>query len=197
MNEVFQRLRRIFRQIDARTIVGIVLVVGSAVGVGVILNSAGAGVDVVVMTRYVPQGAVVTAADIDVLTIAHSRHGDYVMTDAAVGRRAAFDIGPGEIVTRRMFEPLVSTDETLLIPLSESPGSRVEPGTVVSVWSLPADVTGVPVQVASRAVVVDVPVAGLTPDSALEIRVPRRDVAAILAAIGNAGGLLVSVPGSP
>ena len=196
MNELVNRLRAAVRHIDARTIVGIVLVAGSAVGVAVVVNSADAGVDVVVVTRFVAQGSVVTEGDIDILSIAHAGHGDYLATDSVVGRRAAVDLGAGEIVTQRMFEPVVTTDETVRIPLAESPGSRVEPGVVVSVWSLPADELGMPVQVAARAVVVTVPTEGFTPESSVEIRVPRRDVAAILAAVGSAGGLMVSVPGA-
>jgi len=190
---------------DLRFLVGIVLVVASVGGVWFIVSAARHTQPVYVAVRAIVPGEPVAAADLAVVDVALGTASDaYLAADGlSEGLVAARTVAAGELVPADALVTAESTQSTTVVIRSaaEVPGSVVS-GSTVELWAAPrldqsrfdtprilvADATVVSV---SRD---DSPLAGGT--AAVEVVIPRADVAAALAAISDGSALSV-VPWGP
>jgi hypothetical protein len=185
---------------DARFFLGILLVVASVAGVWLVVASARQTVPVYAAARTIVPGEVIAPGDLRVVDVALGSVADtYLSADefgeAAVATRT---IAAGELVPVGAIGSADSTRTTSVVVRStvDVPAS-VGAGSVVEVWSAPPLEQGEYDE--PRILVADATVVSVTRDdsmigggaAALELVVPRSDVAAILAAMADEAALSV------
>ncbi len=183
-------LRRSLRRVNGRTLLGILLVTASAVGVGYTVTEARSGDTVIVASRFLASGSVVTEGDVSTGVTA-----GITRADIAIGRTLQVSIGEGELLTERLFEPQDSMTESLRLDLATAPASDVVAGSRVTVWSLPAAGGPPPQQLAENATVVAVHNTSLGAEDSIEISIDRRQVPQVLAAVASGFAVMVTHPG--
>lgn len=186
---------RIFRRITGRTLTGIVLVVGSAVGVGFTVNQAQSGDRVFMASRFVAEGTTITPDDVVEVVVVVGSTAGVVDRDMVVGRTLGMSVGAGEIFTERVLAPQNPESESLRLDLATAPSSGITAGSRVTVWSLPAEGGPPPQQVAENATVVGVHTESLGAETSIDVVIDRRQVPAVLGAIASGSSLMVTHPG--
>jgi hypothetical protein len=192
------------RAIDPRILIGVALVVASALGTTWLVSALTRSVVVYRADAAIVAGDRVTAARLAPTTV---RLGDatglYLTgTVPADGLVATRTIGRGEIVPRSAVATAASTaSATVVVDLASPLAAGVAVGSTVDLWSAARKeeagraVFGPPVVLVGDAVVARVVApTGLiarTADDAVELRIDRTDVAAVLAA--QASGARLSV----
>ncbi len=179
---------------DARFALGIVLIVASIAGVWFVVSLSRQTMPVVAAAGTIVVGQVISPGDVHVVDVALGHVGDeYLGPDALIdGAVATRTIEPGELVPRSAIGAADAARTTTVVVRSaiDVPAS-VTPGTLVEVWAAPPLERGefdTP-----RILVADATVAAVTRDdsmiggarAALEIVIPRSDVAATLAAVAD------------
>lgn len=190
---------------DLRFLVGVILVLASVGGVWLIVSAGRQTQPVYIAVRAIVPGEPVAAGDLAVLDVALGGAADaYLGTDdLEEGLVAARTVAAGELVPADALVADEAAQSTTIVVRSaaEVPGS-VDAGSAVELWAAPrldqssfdtprilvADATVVSV---SRD---DSPLAGGT--AAVELVIPRADVAAALAAIADGAALSV-IPWGP
>jgi hypothetical protein len=192
------------RRVDARLLVGLTLVVASVVAVVGIVSAADEGEDVLVASRLLTVGDVVTPADLDVRRVTLGVEGHDYLTPADLpeaGVVVARTIGAGELVPRAAVGDSRSPRATtIVVTLSTALGATVQPGDTLDLWSaaaLDAGRFGPPAVIAARTQLVrsvsDEGIVTGNEAGRVELLVPRRDVARILSALAN-GDALSAIP---
>jgi len=185
---------------DARFLLGIVLIVASVAGVWFVVTSARQTAPVVAATRTIAPGEAVTAADVRTVDVALGQMGSsYLAPDALRdGVVATRTIAEGELVPRGALGAAEDARTTSVVLRSAvDVPSAVTAGTVVEVWSAPLVERGV--YDAPRILVADATVVSVTRDdsmmgggaAALEVVIPRAEVAAVLTAIADESALSI------
>ena len=188
------RRRRI--PFDPRVLIGILLVLGSVVGVVAVVKLTNRTVPVYAAAEALVPGARLTP---DALRVTWVRLGDardrYLARlprdNAVVTRRVA----EGELVPRSAVGAASSvTDVSVVVPLTTKPAARIGAGSVIDLWAA-AKATGTgekappPHVLASAATVVRLaaPTGLLASErgATLEVELPREDVAAVLQALAD------------
>ncbi|WP_127820532.1 SAF domain-containing protein [Microbacterium sp. CPCC 204701] len=190
---------------DARFFLGILLVVASVAGVWLVVAAARQTAPTYAAARTIVPGEVISAGDLRVVDVALGPLGDtYVsaddLDDAAVATRT---IAAGELVPTASVGAADSARTTSVVVRStvDVPAS-VTAGTVVEVWSAPP--LGQGEYDEPRILVADATVVSVTRDdsmigggaAALELVIPRADVAATLAAMADEAALSVVPTGA-
>jgi SAF domain len=188
-------LRRSLRRVNGRTLLGILLVTASAVGVGYTVTEARSGDTVIVASRFLASGSVVTEGDVSTALVSTGATAGITRADIAIGRTLQVSIGEGELLTERLFEPQDSMTESLRLDLATAPASDVVAGSRVTVWSLPAAGGPPPQQLAENATVVAVHNTSLGTEDSIEISIDRRQVPQVLAAVASGFAVMVTHPG--
>lgn len=185
---------------DVRFVLGILLIVASVAGVWFVVGAARQTAPVFAAAHTIVPGEAVTSADLEVVEVALGRLGDAYFTPEALtdGLVATRTIASGELVPAAAIGDAAQARTTSVVVRStiDVPAS-VEAGSVVEVWSAPLLEHGeydVP-----RILVPDATVVSVTRDDsmigggavALELVIPRSDVAATLAAMADASALSV------
>jgi hypothetical protein len=185
---------------DARFFLGILLVVASVAGVWFVVAASRQTVPAFAASRTIVPGEAISGDDVRVVEVSLGQLGDaYLAPDAlADGLVATRTIESGELVPHSAVgeASAVRTTSVVLRSAVDVPGS-VEAGSVVEVWAAPLIERGsydVP-----RILVADATVVSVTRDdsmigggsAALEIVIPRSDVAATLAAMADESALSV------
>ena len=190
---------------DARFFLGILLVVASVAGVWLVVAAARHTVPVYAAARTIVPGEVIAPDDLRVVDVALGPLADTYLAadglgDAAVATRT---IESGELVPAASVGDADSARTTSVVVRStvDVPAS-VTAGTVVEVWAAP------PLEQGEyddpRILVADATVVSVTRDdsmigggaAALELVIPRADVAATLAAMADEAALSVVPTGS-
>ena len=194
------------RHVDARLLVGLILVAASIAAVVGIVAASDEGEDVLVASRLLTAGQMLTVDDLEVRRVALGIEGhgyltpDDMPTDGVVVTRT---VGAGELV------PLASVGDTrgsnattLVVSLSTALGATVRPGDSLDLWSAPAldaGRFGAPAVIASETVLVrtvaDEGIVAAREAGRVELLIARRDVARILYALAN-GDALSAIPAS-
>ncbi|GAA5039212.1 SAF domain-containing protein [Microbacterium fluvii] len=187
---------------DIRFVLGLVLIAVSIAGVWFVVTAARQTVPVFAAARTIVPGEALTSADFDVVEVALGQlSGAYLdpvsFEDGAVAVRT---ISRGELVpTSAVGATDAAATTRVVVRTSVDVPVSVATGSTVEVWSAPpADDGGFD---APRILVPDATVVQVTRDdsmlgggeTALELVVPRADVAAVLAAIAD-GAALSAVP---
>lgn len=192
------------RRVDARLLVGLVLVVASVAAVVGIVGAVDEGEEVLVAPRALTAGEEIVLGDFEVrrVSLGVERHGYARPADLpAEGAVIARAVDAGELV------PLTALGDargpsatTVVVALSTPLGATVRPGDALDLWSAPtieAGRFGAPVVIASSAQLVrTVAEEGIVAGGdggRIELLVPRRDIARILHALAN-GDALAAVP---
>ena len=190
---------------DLRFLVGVVLVLASVGGVWFIVSSARQTDPVYVAVRAIVPGEPVAAADLAVVDVALGVASNAYLRadDLGEGFVAARTVSAGELVPADALVTDDSTRSTTVVVRSaaEVPGSVVA-GSTVELWAAPRldqSRFDTPRILVADATVVSVtrddsPLAGGT--AAVELVIPRADVAAALAAIADGSALSV-IPWTP
>jgi SAF domain len=185
---------------DARFFLGILLVVASVAGVWFVVSASRQTAPAFAATRTIVPGEAISADDLRVVEVSLGQVGDaYLEVDAlADGLVAVRTIESGELVPSRSVgdATTMSTTSVVLRSAVDVPGS-VRTGSVVEVWAAPLIERGS--YDAPRILVPDATVVSVTRDdsmigggsAALEIVIPRADVAETLAAIADESALSV------
>lgn len=190
---------------DARFFLGILLVVASVAGVWLVVAAARHTVPVYAAARTIVPGEVIAPDDLRVVDVALGPLADTYLAadglgDTAVATRT---IASGELVPAASVGDADSARTTSVVVRStvDVPAS-VTAGTVVEVWAAP------PLEQGEyddpRILVADATVVSVTQDdsmigggaAALELVIPRADVAATLAAMADEAALSVVPTGS-
>lgn len=185
---------------DARFFLGILLVVASVAGVWLVVAAARQTTPVYAAARTIVPGEVIAADDLRVVDVALGSLSDAYLTsddlgDAVVATRT---ITSGELVPAAAVGGADSARTTSVVVRStvDVPAS-VAAGTVVEVWAAPLLEQGQYDE--PRILVADATVVSVTRDdsmigggaAALELVIPRADVAATLAAMADESALSV------
>jgi SAF domain len=185
---------------DTRFFLGILLVVASVAGVWFVVAASRQTVPAFAASRTIVPGEAISSDDVRLVDVSLGRLGDaYLAPDGlADGLVATRTIASGELVPHSAVGEASAARTTSVVLRSavDVPGS-VETGSVVEVWAAPLIERGsydVP-----RILVADATVVSVTRDdtmigggsAALEIVIPRSDVAATLAAMSDESALSV------
>ena len=185
---------------DARFFLGVLLVIASVVGVWLVVTSARQTVPVYAAAHTIVPGEAIGEGDLKVVDVAlGTLSGTYLaagdLGDAVIATRT---IEAGELVPEASVGDADSARTTSVVVRSavDVPAS-VEAGTVVEVWAAPLLEQGAYDE--PRVLVADATVVSVTRDdsmigggaAALELVIPRADVAATLAAMADESALSI------
>lgn len=185
---------------DARFFLGILLVAVSVAGVWFVVSSARQTVPAYAVSRTMVAGEALTDDDLRLVDVALGRVSDvYLASDALQdGLVLTRTIEEGELVPRSAVGDAEQTRVTTVVLRSsvDVPGS-VEAGTIVEVWAAPLLERGS--YDTPRILVADATVVSVTRDdsmigggsAALELVIPRSEVAATLTAMSDESALSV------
>jgi hypothetical protein len=179
------------RTVDARLLVGLVLVAASIAAVVGIVTVTDGGDDVLVAPRLLSPGEVVNADDFEIRRVSLGIDGHGYLRPA--------DVPTAGLVTA-VGDSRGPSATTIVVTLSTPVGATVRPGDALDLWSAPdldAGQFGAPVVIASDAqlvrLVTDDAIVSTGQAGRIELLIARRDVARILHALAN-GDALSAVP---
>jgi len=185
---------------DIRFILGILLIAASVAGVWFVVGAARQTAPVFAASHTIVPGESITRADLEVVEVALGHVGDSYLTPAALtdGLVATRTVTVGELVPAGAVGDASAVRTTSVVVRStvDVPAS-VDAGSVVEIWSAPLlDSGGYDLP---RILVPDATVVSVTRDdsmigggaAALELVIPRSDVAATLAAMAGDAALSV------
>jgi hypothetical protein len=190
---------------DARFLLGIVLIVASVAGVWAVVALSRQTSPVYAAAHTIVPGQPVTAGDLTVMDVALGAAADAYLApgDAPAGAVAARTVAAGELVPASAVISAAQSDvTTVVVHTSADVPSAVHAGAAVELWAAAQRERGVydtPRVLIPRATVVSVTVDDSMiggGQAALELVIPRVDVADTLAAISAASALSVVPSGA-
>ena len=190
MSSILSFLRR--RLATSRTIVGIVLVVASVVGVVGVVRLSTPGERVIMAISFLSAGTVITADAIDEVRVSSLAENPGVSLTDVIGRVVGSDIGAGEIITARLLEPSPSSRVQISVPIGVMPPSTVKIGATVDLWAVAEDGANPPVTIALNASVVAIADSGFGGDAVLTVLVDALEVDRVLAVLGSSHVIVVT-----
>ena len=183
MKSIISLFQRIARR--SRVVVGLGFVIISIIGVGAVIQFSTPGDPVILATRFLSAGTVITEDHITAGRLSSATLADVVDATDLVGHALGVDVGKGEIVTARMLEPTSSTRVELSVPLGVAPPSGVARGSVVALWSLDTEGLVPPVAVANTATVMSLDEGNFGGETIATVLVNPADVDRVLAVLGT------------
>lgn len=191
---------------DARTALGLLLVAAAVAGVLAVLAAGRSSAQVYRATADLLVGEPVDAASLELVEVELGDAAGAYLGEGALpedGAVATRPVAAGELVPVTSLGAPDVDSATVLVPISGSLPASAAPGAAVDLWATaggtaaaagdaPAPVVLVESARVLRVDEQDGVIAGLG-ERQVELRVPREDVAGVLAAIG-AGALLSLVP---
>lgn len=185
---------------DIRFVFGVLLVASSVAGVGFVVAAARQTSPVFAAAHTIVVGEPITTADVRSVDVALGQTGQmYLSADAlADGAVASRTIRSGELIPNNAVTDAedVRTTNVVVRSATDVPAS-VKAGTVVELWQAPLIGSGE--YDAPRVLVADATVVSVTRDdsligggaAALELVIPRAEVAATLAAVADDAALSI------
>jgi hypothetical protein len=180
-------------------VLGILLIGASVGGVWMVIASARQTQPVYTAAHVIPAGAPVAAEDLLVVEVSlgHTA-GAYLTPDGLeAGAVATRTIAEGELIPASAIGGASATDTTSVVLRTGEVSASVERGASVEIWAAPLIERGRYED--PRVLVVDATVISVTRDeslmgggaAALEVSVPRTEVAATLAAVAEGAALSI------
>ena len=183
-------LRRLAR--TSRTLIGLLLVVTSIVGVVLVVRASAPGDRIVMAAAFIPAGTVLTEEVLREGRVSGAPS-DLILTyNEIIGRVAGVDVGNGEFISGRMLEPTRESRIRLSVPLGIAPPSTVAPGSQIELWAVDSEEASPPQSVARNAVVLSIVDGGLGGDTVVTLLVTAFEVDRVLSAIASANSLLAT-----
>lgn len=185
---------------DARFFLGILLIVASVAGVWFVVSASRQTAPAYVAVRTLVPGEPITADDLTPVDVGLGQVGPAYLAPEALadGLVASRTIEAGELVpVASVGEAAQARTTQVVVQSTVDVPASVDAGTVVEVWAAPATEGGG--YDAPRILVADATVVSVTRDdsmigggaAALELVIPRADVAAALAAMADESALSV------
>ncbi|MHC2999272.1 SAF domain-containing protein [Microbacterium sp. HJ5] len=179
---------------DARFLLGVLLIVISVAGVWLVVTAARQTSPAYAAARTIVPGETVTSDDVRAVDVALGQLGASYLTPSqlAEGLVATRTITEGELVPAAAVGDAGAARTTnIVVHSAVDVPTAVEAGTVVEVWSAPLGEDGE--HEAPRILVADATVVSVSRDdsmmgggaAAIELVIPRADVAAALAAMSD------------
>lgn len=168
-----------------RTLVGLVLIVSSIVGVVFVVRASAPGERVVMAATFLPAGTVITAESLREGRISPTAPNAVLVAEDVIGRVVGVDVGIGELISERMLEATPESRVHVAVPLGITPPTTVVPGSTVQLWSVDGDDFSPPHSIARNAVVLSVEASGLGGGTLLSVLVAAFEVDRVLSAIGS------------
>ena len=168
-----------------RTLVGLVLIVSSIVGVILVVRSAAPGNRIVMAATFVPAGTIITADSLREGRVSPAPPGPVLVAEEVIGRVAGVDIGDGEVISARMLDATPESRVRISVPLGITPPTTVVSGSVIELWAVDADELSPPQAVARNAIVLSVIESGLGGGTVLTLLVTAFEVDRVLSAVGS------------
>jgi hypothetical protein len=184
---IVQRLVR-----TSRTLVGLLLIITSIVGMVLVVRASAPGDRIVMAAGFIPAGTILTEDILREGRVSGTPSDLVLAFDDLVGRVVGVDVGNGEFISLRMLEATPETRIRISVPLGIAPPSTVEPGSEIELWSVDPEGTIPPQSVASNSVVLSVVDGGLGGATVLTVLVTAFEVDRVLAAIGAANTMLAT-----
>jgi hypothetical protein len=195
MSSILSFLRR--RLAASRTIVGIVLVVTSVIGVVSVVRLSTPGERVIMAISFLPAGTVITADAIDEVRVSSLPTSSSAALTEVVGRVVGSDIGAGEIITARLLEPSALSRVQISVAIGVMPPSTMTSGASVDLWAVDEDGASPPVAVALNATVVTIAESGFGGDAVMTVLVDPLEVDRVLAVLGSSHVIVVTSSETP
>jgi hypothetical protein len=180
---------------DPRVLIGILLVVGSIVGVVAVVKLNDRTAPALVASETLVPGSRLTSQDVEVRWVRLGRMQDrYLATLPRDGAVITRSVAQGELVPLSALGAASSVGEaSVVVPLSTKPAASVGPGSAIDLWaaakgSATGDATPPHVLVSGATVVRLLSPSGLLATehgATLEVEVPQDDVAAVLQAVAD------------
>ncbi|MDQ7878816.1 SAF domain-containing protein [Microbacterium sp. QXD-8] len=186
---------------DARFFLGVLLVAASVAGVWLVVSAARQTVPVYAAAHTIVPGEAIGTGDLRVVDVAlGSLAGTYLTAEDLEGTQVATrTIEAGELVpaAASVGDPAAARTTSVVVRSAVDVPASVEAGTVVELWSAPLLEQGAYDE--PRILVADATVVSVTRDdsmigggaAALELVIPRADVAATLAAMADESALSI------
>ena len=190
MSFVKSNIQRLVR--TSRTLIGLLLIVSSIVGVVFVVRATAPGDRIVMAAAFIPAGTVLTEEILREGRVSGVPSDLILTSDEIIGRVAGMDVGIGEFISGRMLEASSESRIRLSVPLGISPPSTVVPGSEISLWAVDTEGASPPHSVARNAVVLSVVDSGLGGDIVLTLLVTAFEVDRVLAAIASANTMLAT-----
>ena len=195
MQSILAFVRRIGRR--SRTVVGLLLIASSIVGVFVVVRASAPGDAIIVATKFLPAGSVLTATDITVSRVSR-RSGDAVQTEKdVIGKAIGVDLGEGDIVTSRVMEPTTESRIEIAVPLGVEPPAGVDEGSQVDLWAVDSEGVLPPITVARNAPAISFVESGFGGDTIMTLLVSSTEVDSVLGALGTSRILVATSSVTP
>ena len=185
--------------VDARFALGLLLVVASVAGVWFVISAARQTVSVFAAAHTIVPGQVLSGDDLRPVDVALGQVGDAYLAGGALeeGLVATRTVPAGELVPQSAVGPAAAARTTSVVVHSAvDVPAVVGEGSVVEVWAAPVLERGYDTP---RILIPDATVVSVTRDesmigggsAALELVIPRSEVAAVLAAVAAESALSV------
>lgn len=177
-----------------RTLVGLLLIVSSIVGVVLVVRSSAPGDRIVMAATFLPAGTIITAESVREGRVSSAPTDLLLTVEDVIGRVAGVDIGDGEFISARLLEATPESRVHVAVPLGITPPTTVVRGSTIELWSVDAEELSPPHSVARNAVVLSVADNGLGGGTVLSLLVTAFEVDRVLSAIG-ASHMLIATEG--
>ena len=182
---------------SSRSIIGLVLIVSSIVGVVLVVRLASPGDRIILASGFIPAGTVITTESIREGRATDVPAGLLLKAEDILGRVVGVDVGDGEFISARMLEVAAQSSAQVSVPLGIAPPTSVERGTTVELWSVDAEGIHPPVSIARQAIVMSLSESGFGGDTVLTVRISPAEVALVLATIGSNQVVMATASDSP
>lgn len=183
--------------VRSRMLVGVLLILVSIVGVFGVIQSQTRGVKVLLAADFLPAGTIIAEADLVEARILDPQSQPVLAASEAIGQKLGFDVGFGELLTQRMFEPSLVQRVSVAVPLGFPPAENIAPGSTVSVWVVDEENDNPPASVANGATVTELTDSGFGADILATLLVNFTEVDRLLAATGSRRHIVITAGETP
>lgn len=183
--------------VRSRVMVGVLLIGISIAGVFGVIQSQTRGVRVLLAADFLPAGSVISEADLAEARILDPNPTYLLETSEVIGQTLGTDVGPGELITQRMFEPTLVQRVSVAVPLGYPPAQNIESGSNVSVWVVDKENNSPPVAVSNEATVTELSDSGFGADILATLLVNFTDVDRLLAATSSRRHIVITTGETP
>jgi len=183
--------------VTSRSLIGLILIVASIVGVVLVVRSSAPGDRIILAAEFLPAGSTITADSIREGRATDVPASLILNADDVVGRVVGVDVGDGEFISARMLEVVPLTNTQVSVPLGVTPPTSVTRGTAVELWAVDAEGIAPPLAIAHHAIVISLSEGGFGGETVLTVRVGPHEVAQVLATIGSSQLVMATASDSP
>lgn len=193
MKFTFPRLT--VRSPSPRTWLGLALIAVSIAGTTWVVSDNADGTGIVLATRFLPAGTVLTSDDVARATLLSGIHTEGLEPSFVVGKRITTDVAPGDAIAGHQLDTTSLPRTVVAVPLGISPATTIGAGSRIELWLVPTDALQPPRLAAQDAIVVATRQGSFGEGDLVDVSISRRDEDAVLSAMGS-GGIIIATNGA-